>query len=500
MEKKEKRKKILKVSGLIGLFLLVFGLSYALFTVTLNGTKKVKVKTGKLELQLLDENNQDITDLNNAGYSISLENQVPVSDEEGLSQEGFTFKLKNNGTIDAKYEIYLDDVALEQGESRIGDTYIKYSLTKNNTEGTPALLSTTLVGNERELDKGIIKVDEINTYTLKIWIDEEATNAAMDKVFHATLRVEGTQYVQTGPFEDGTFAATLYNKGLAGEYNSTTQVPNGFNSETEEDGLYKYTDNEGTTTYAYRGINPDNYVSFANQTWRILRIQEEGTIKLIRDEAVNYENTTYDSGSFVSGGVTYRQVRYNKSFSSIDSDNYLTSNVRAYVDSWYENTMESYDDKIENNTYCSDRYINYNSPLKQNEYSSWTYLYGLMNRGENLENIYMWRPSVSCTIGTRVASKVALITADEYVLASGAGRSISAEAPYNNYLKKTYTYWTMSPAGFYGGAKAYVINSNGSVGWSGVAASSFVLPVITLKADVAISSGVGTSTNPYVIE
>ena len=43
--KKDKRKKILKISGLIGLFLLVFGLSYALFTVTLNGTKKVKVKT-----------------------------------------------------------------------------------------------------------------------------------------------------------------------------------------------------------------------------------------------------------------------------------------------------------------------------------------------------------------------------------------------------------------------------------------------------------------------
>ena len=198
MDKKEKRKKILKVSGLIGLFLLAFGLSYALFTVTLNGTKKVKLKTGKLELQLLDENDNPIyiTNQNNTtSYEINLDNQVPISDEDGLSTQGFTFKLDNTGSIDARYTIYLDDVALDIGEERIADQYVKYSLTKNNSEGTPALLSTTLAENERELDKGVIREDETNTYTLKIWIDEEATNEAMDKVFNATLRVEGVQYV-----------------------------------------------------------------------------------------------------------------------------------------------------------------------------------------------------------------------------------------------------------------------------------------------------------------
>ena len=207
MDKKDKRKKILKVSGLIGLFLLVFGLSYALFQVTLNGTKKVKVKTGKLELQLLDENDSPIyvTGQNNeSSFAINLDNQVPVDDETGLSTTGFTFKLKNTGSIDARYTIYLDDVALDQGETRIDDQYVKYSLTKNGTTSSPALLSTTVVNNERKLDSGIIEDDETNTYTLKIWIDEEATNAAMDKVFNATLRVEGVQYVAPPANEYGT--------------------------------------------------------------------------------------------------------------------------------------------------------------------------------------------------------------------------------------------------------------------------------------------------------
>ena len=193
MAKKDKRKKILKVVGLIGLFLIVFGLSYALFTVTLNGTKKVKIKTGKLELQLLDKNNNPIYSTSNnseTSYEINLDNQVPVSDEVGLDSTAFEFKLKNTGNIKASYTIYLDDVALESGEERIDDEYIRYSLTKNGSEENPQGLSS------RELDKGVIDEDNtIYTYTLKIWIAEDATNEAMDKVFNATLRVEGTQYV-----------------------------------------------------------------------------------------------------------------------------------------------------------------------------------------------------------------------------------------------------------------------------------------------------------------
>ena len=195
MDNKDRRKKILKISGLIGLFLLVFGLSYALFTVTLNGTKKVKLKTGKLELQLLDANNNDITDANNAGYSINLDNQVPVDDETGLGTQAFEFKLKNNGTIDASYTIYLDDVALEEGENRIADEYIRYSLTKNGSNDEAKDLTTIGTNPNRKLDEGVIKKDETNTYTLKVWVKESADNNAMDKVFNTTLRVEGVQYV-----------------------------------------------------------------------------------------------------------------------------------------------------------------------------------------------------------------------------------------------------------------------------------------------------------------
>ena len=49
-----KKKKVIKVLGLVGLFLLVFGLSYALFRITLTGRKKTRITTATFNLELLD--------------------------------------------------------------------------------------------------------------------------------------------------------------------------------------------------------------------------------------------------------------------------------------------------------------------------------------------------------------------------------------------------------------------------------------------------------------
>ena len=500
MDKKDKRKKILKVSGLIGLFLLVFGLSYALFTVTLNGTKKVKIKTGKLELQLLDKNNNPIyiTDQNStSSYEINLDNQVPVSDELGLDSTAFEFKLKNTGNLKASYTIYLDDVALETGESRIDDEYIRYSLTKNGSEENPQELSS------RELDKGAIEANNTtNTYTLKIWIAEDATNAAMDKVFNATLRVEGTQYVQTGLFEEGTFAKTLYDAGTVGEYNAmTAKVPNGFDSTKEESGLYKYTDEDGTTTYAYRGTDVDNYVTFAGQTWRILRIQEDGTIKLITENALQYENEEYDSRGYYSPNTeSYTRVAYNKIGSSENDSKYSTSNIKGYVDAWYNDTMMDYDSKIATNEYCSDRTEDHNSLIYQ--MSGYSASYGINNRldlgswdgttelTEEIAASFTWSPSVSC-VTEKINAKAALITKDEQVLAGGG---LMDNTSYYLY-KSGYGAWTMSPDYFDTGSVVFKIR-----GEDYVTNSYAVLPVITLKANITASSGDGSSEHPYVID
>ena len=79
-------------------------------------------------------------------------------------------------------------------------------------------------------------------------------------------------------------------------------------SNLSEQGLYKTTDNYGDSYY-YRGKVTNNYVSFAGYIWRIIRINGDGSIRLM------YSGTsTSDTGSKTSIGTTaYNSYPYDAS-------------------------------------------------------------------------------------------------------------------------------------------------------------------------------------------
>ena len=118
--KNTKKSKIIKVAALLGLFLFVFGISYALFTVVLNGTKRNRITTGNLGLTLTDINGN----IEPEGLAINLENTVPITDEEGVETEAYQFVVTNTGTIPASYKLHLVD----DGVNTLKDEYIKYDL------------------------------------------------------------------------------------------------------------------------------------------------------------------------------------------------------------------------------------------------------------------------------------------------------------------------------------------------------------------------------------
>ena len=68
------------------------------------------------------------------------------------------------------------------------------------------------------------------------------------------------------------------------------------------------------------------------------------------------------------------------------------------------------------------------------------------------------------------------------------------------YLYTGQAYWTMSPSHYSGGALVFVVALIGNLGWNSVNGTYGVRPVVNLKADVTITSGDGTSSNPYVVE
>ena len=92
---------------------------------------------------------------------------------------------------------------------------------------------------------------------------------------------------------------------------------------------------------------------------------------------------------------------------------------------------------------------------------------------------------------------IGLITADE--VAYGGG--VYGTANRNFYLYNGQEYWTMSPyiVNSSGNASVFVVGSDGSLSNYNVDNTWGVRPVINLKANVTISVGNGTSSDPYVI-
>jgi hypothetical protein len=277
--------------------ILLLSLSYAYFTLTLNGTKDVVVKSGTLILNLDDS----------SATGITLENAQPISEEDGLKTTAYTFTITNNGTLISDYSIYLDDTDLETGETRIDDSAIRYELIKNSTSLPSALLSTTGTNPNRIINSGTIATGVTDTYTLRVWIDYNATNDSQGKVLRTKLRVVAGQSKALGLANAVIFNAT--NIGANGAINTT---------DTDETFI--------------TGTNPNNYVWYSGKLWRaVAKNTSDNSVKLVTQwdiSAVPYNaSATAFSGSYMEQwlndtgsdgflGTLYNYTNYIKTDSS----------------------------------------------------------------------------------------------------------------------------------------------------------------------------------------
>ena len=132
----KKNKKVIIISIAIIMVLLI-GIAFAYFSTTLNGTKDYVIRVGSLGLRLEE------------GNELTLSSQIPLEDKDGMNLEGFNFSLVNEGNIETDYTIYLDDIPLDEGETRMPDSAIRYSLTKNSVVGNADNLSNMGVNPNR---------------------------------------------------------------------------------------------------------------------------------------------------------------------------------------------------------------------------------------------------------------------------------------------------------------------------------------------------------------
>ncbi len=255
MEKdNNKKKKIITiVISIIIILVLALAISYAYFSTQLTGSDQI-VKVGTLDL-VLDETSEGIT----------LDNVVGISDSEGLSLDGSTFELRNNGNKAVDYTIYLDDNTIGEADTRIDDKYLKYNLNKNGADSGATLLTRIGANPNRVLDSGTIEGKTTNTYKLNLWITDEVDGNYSGQVFSGKLRVEVSQ-------ERPTVAKVL----LADNANNIDT--------TDPDQTF------------ITGTNPNNYIWYSGKLWRAVSIDpNDNSVKLVTQH--NISAISYDDNS-----------------------------------------------------------------------------------------------------------------------------------------------------------------------------------------------------------
>ena len=243
------------------------------------------------------------------------------------------------------------------------------------------------------------------------------------------------------------------------------------NNTKDTAGLYKSTDtNSGNPTYYFRGNVTNNYVSFADQTWRIVRINEDGSVRLILQTGIN-SNKTYAYGTS-------------------DKNYYTESNAKTIVDDWYNTNLINYDSYILTGNYCEEYRVLWNESYTSDDATAVKF------------NLYT--PTFKCATDGNgygvVNAKVGLITYDEALYAG----AYPVKKNNSYYLYNGSTTRTMSPSGRLNNsiksASTWELTSSSySLSYSNNTGAKALRPVINLKANAVVIDGTGTKTDPYKI-
>ncbi len=282
-----------------------------------------------------------------------------------------------------------------------------------------------------------------------------------------------------------------------------------FNS-FDGNGLYSNED-----IYYFRGNVNNNYVMFANKCFRILRTNEDGSVRLIysgefcSDNINSISNSEYNinnNDNAYFGYMTGIKEGNSNSYEEATSNKY-NSKIKDVVDNWYLNNIVSLGDDvtsmINNSVYCNDRSIYEGLGYSNNET-----VYNSFNRFKE------GTPSTVCTNkndmftvsgidsygNNALTYPVGLITIDEIMYAGlYAYDNGNVFVNENSYLYNTNGIHSMSPYGYFN--EVYMLPYNHNVlTYNKVNYSLGVYPVISIKKDINIISGLGTINKPYILK
>ncbi len=239
-------------------------------------------------------------------------------------------------------------------------------------------------------------------------------------------------------------------------YETCTRLPTG-EQIIENAGLEK---DPYECRYFFTGATPNNYITFNNETWRIISVECDGTIKIMREASI--------------GDIAW------------DSSNYNNWARPASL-----------------NTYLNRTYLNGLNSTAQSQIVAKDFSIGVVINGNNdLEN------QINDENSKKWNGKVALVTVSEYLRTNSNQNMCGTFSKNNrqysdckntNWMFNNNNWWTLS---FYDSAyydPVFYVSGSSTIANSGTTVALGIRPAVYLSSDIKITGGNGSSSNPYTI-
>lgn len=431
-------------------------------------------------------------------------------------------KEMNNATTTRKEITDLTTLTLDVNLTQPGASATYDVVVENQGDLDAVLSSINGVNENNNKDPKAIKVGvenikvgdpllatESKTFQVKVYwdanVDFNETN--MSKEIEITLTYEQS--------DDGVPVGPIPSDGVDMGGQNVELVTSG-------DGLYEDQYEDGR--YVYRGSEPNNYIQFNNELWRIIAKETDGTYKIIRDEILpqnaNYtpmaydvenhrltENNTYCTnpqwgcGVFAAVSGTF-QTPDGKYSGTVTED----SSIKEYLNNTYYPTLNgTAKTQVQSHTFNigSVQFLDVsgNDSIQKNiageKMYQWTGNVGLVN----VSDLLRASTNIACTSATDEMNAVM-----QEVLKETCGSYLTTMSPINEELGGI-GYWTMNAFSAESVDRSYFVWS--AAFYRGVGGFGFDIayydddsgarPVLYLKSDIEITGGDGTKGNPFVI-
>ena len=456
LNKKVSNKVVVLVVSIIILIVVSVSTTYSL----IYNTKKLSNNTY----------NTGILDISySEGETLELNNYIPMDDIQGSDTKPYVITITNTGTVPFQFNLSILST-VEDVTNIIDAKYVKIQI----DDKKPVSLS--------ELENGIlysnIILDSGKNLEIKIrlWLDEKTPNTEIGHIYSAKLVATGL----------ATINENSINSTSEG-YQTLTKIGlDKYAKLSKEDGILEKVEKD-TYSYYFKGNIDYNYVLLNNKYYRIIRIDENGNIRIIYAGTKAHENgydDSKDKDTIVSEN-SYNNLANDEMFTGytyIDNENgtKVDSVVKKEVEKWYEQNIKDTDieKNIEEAIYCNDR-------TKENTNSNIYESYKRINNKKETSFVCPVADSYTknLTLGnTFLKYSVGLPTADELLLIG------------NDYISNNISFWTMTPSSFTN-SESYVFSYNNKLSQNKVTDLLGIRPVLTITPKNLI--GDGTRTNPF---